>query len=726
MFSNSSGFQFIGNVCNAERGDIILQHSDLVVRGPDSAFDQPALSASALENGAGAGARGYLGPAGHSHDAASQFPADVALELQREGGGVIRNSRRAMAGETRRPAPYVAASRSSGLLFTDEEGRGASSSTSNTVHGFTAAIQTPQSSFPLFPIPSPPPHMNLDYPLHPHLHHNHRLQAEFPSINASTDDATARVSQHNYALISSGRTYEQHPLPNLRPVQSHPQSFHGNIFSAHQIINGQHVDNRGESGINILHRAVALEALFDSADCSVDGFSQPKCHPETRQEMLDNLYNWAVEDDPANPIHWLHGPAGAGKSAVMRTLCERLQKSGRLGGAFFFKREHLTRGDAKVLFATLAYQIALNATQSRLKALISQSVEANPSVVGRQMDVQLKKLIVEPCEAVPDSAPLILLIDGLDECDTHGAQAGVLRSIGTVLLQHPRKFQFLVASRPEAHIHDVFGETLFEGILDSTNVEQSFDDVRTYLCAEFSRIHREHRETMKDIPAPWPSNRIIDRLVRKSSGYFIYASTVIKFIDDKFSRPTERLEAVQNLSPLDPDTPFAALDQLYMQILSEVPARFRCRLRDIFVFLPKTVIPRYVDLIFEMKPGETELILRPLRSFLDVGPFGHISAYHASFHDFLQNPRRSSNFHPDLKNRKNVVRAMLKALSDDSKREKTNTLFYVVDGLLEHICALPPSENLVSLIRQASTTCSWSAWLLLHFAGGKPVQSFIS
>ncbi|KAJ6470762.1 hypothetical protein C8R47DRAFT_751222 [Mycena vitilis] len=406
--------------------------------------------------------------------------------------------------------------------------------------------------------------------------------------------------------------------------------------------------------------------------------------------MLNDLHNWAIHAQYGHPICWLHGPAGAGKSAIMQTLCERLHRSGRFGGAFFFKREHAVRGNARVLFATLAYQLALNVLE--LKPLISQSVEADPSVVGRGMDFQLQKAIVEPCSALQGTHAAVLLIDGLDECDTPEVQAEILRVIASAVRQHPQRFRFLIASRPEAHICEVI-QDISRHLIQDINVEQSFHDVETYFRDQFSRIHREHRDTMKDIPAPWPSEQIIGGLVRKSSGYFIYASTVIKFIDDKYSRPTEQLEAVQNLSNIDSDSPFAALDQLYIQILSGVPARFRCRLRDILVFLPRTVEPRYVDLIFEMEPGETELILRPLRSVIDVDSRGNISACHASFHDFLQNPRRSSDFHPDLKNRNNVVRAMLKALCDDSKREKTKPLFYglyVVIGILEHICALPP------------------------------------
>ncbi|KAJ7690376.1 hypothetical protein B0H17DRAFT_936220 [Mycena rosella] len=178
-------------------------------------------------------------------------------------------------------------------------------------------------------------------------------------------------------------------------------------------VSGDNVNHRsGETGIQILHRVVALEALHDSAE----SFPQPQCHPETRTKMLDGLYQWATGDYISCSIRWLHGPAGAGKSAIMQTLCQRLKEAGRLGGAFFFKRGHTTRGNAKVLFATLAYQLALHPNR-QLNAPISESAETDPSVVGRGMDVQLRSLIVEPCKSFRDPSPLVLLIDGLDECE---------------------------------------------------------------------------------------------------------------------------------------------------------------------------------------------------------------------------------------------------------------------------------------------------------------------
>ncbi|KAJ7028929.1 hypothetical protein C8F04DRAFT_48621 [Mycena alexandri] len=499
--------------------------------------------------------------------------------------------------------------------------------------------------------------MRLDPAAHPDRPMNSANDEALPESSSSTsrrmgDPYTEPLTVHTNP-IHIPQSFDGHGLhPSFHSPSTHPPSSHRGIYITAQNVH----DRRGESGIDVLHRAVALEALYDSTD----GFPQPNCHPETRTEMLDALYNWLAGDSAAQPICWLHGPAGAGKSAIMQTLCRRLQDQRRLGGAFFLKRHHPTRGNAKALFATLAYQLALN--NRDLKALISESVERDPSLVGRDMHVQFHQLLVEPCRSF-DSPPQILLIDGLDECEDEAIQQQMLWLIGSAARQYPSKFRFLVASRPEAHIWDVVNIPSFEGLIDPTNIEQSFSDVRIYLESEFVRIHREHSHTMNKVPTPWPSPQSLDHLVQKSSGYFVYASTVIKFIDDKYSRPTERLETIQNMSPTQSDAPFEALDQLYHQILSGVPVRFRSQLSDILqcVIYPFDLAPFQIDLLLGLHPGDTRLILRGLHSVLSVSDFefGTISVYHASFLDFLQDQRRSSGFHVGLRNRVNVTRAVL-------------------------------------------------------------------
>ncbi|KAJ7921263.1 hypothetical protein B0H13DRAFT_1472721, partial [Mycena leptocephala] len=198
-----------------------------------------------------------------------------------------------------------------------------------------------------------------------------------------------------------------------------------------------------------------------------------------------------------------------------------------------------------------------------------ECVQGDPSVTGQSMELQFQKLIVQPCKSPlnPRCGP-ILLIDGLDECEWENIQQELLRLIRDAVRENPGTFRILIASRPEPHIREIFERPYVTELYRSLNINPAFLDIETYLRSEFARIHRDHG-TMQGIPTPWPPRSILNMLVQKSSGYFIYASTVIKFVDDRDFRPTERLSMVvdcQNISN-EYDRPFEALDQLYTQIL---------------------------------------------------------------------------------------------------------------------------------------------------------------
>jgi len=70
---------------------------------------------------------------------------------------------------------------------------------------------------------------------------------------------------------------------------------------------------------------------------SNERFPQPKCHPSTRERILQRLLDW-VESDSPERILWLSGSAGTGKSAIAQTISERCKRNGCLAATFFFFR----------------------------------------------------------------------------------------------------------------------------------------------------------------------------------------------------------------------------------------------------------------------------------------------------------------------------------------------------------------------------------------------------
>ncbi|KAJ7832307.1 hypothetical protein B0H13DRAFT_1734694 [Mycena leptocephala] len=439
------------------------------------------------------------------------------------------------------------------------------------------------------------------------------------------------------AVDSEGETSRQphFPLDGL-PCEPHIR-IDGGTFIGGSI---NHIQHHGESGLYILQRVAAGDAFHDSAE----RYPQPKCDPETRKEMLEGLYKWASETDSQSSLLWLHGPAGAGKSAIAQSFCQMLEAEGRLGASFFFKRGHASRGAGARLFPTIAYQLAL--CQKKLGEAICNILEPNPSIIDRAFSIQLQKLIIEPCLQCRLDRTLVIVVDGLDECQGKNVQQEILHSLARAIHQTPFPLRFFVASRPEPHIQDIFAGPL-KGKHQSLNVPQAFSDVKKYLLNEFARIHQEHRATMAMVSHPWPSPEIIRDLVQNSSGYFIYASTVIKFIDDKSFRPTERLAVITGMAEPRFGVPFATLDQLYTQILSEVHAQ-PLLLMILAVIAAKILLPApYIEQLLELESGDVRLALHGLHSVLIVPEDDEdcISFHHASFRDFIQDAARAGAFY---------------------------------------------------------------------------------
>ncbi|KAJ6479144.1 hypothetical protein C8R45DRAFT_906358, partial [Mycena sanguinolenta] len=272
-------------------------------------------------------------------------------------------------------------------------------------------------------------------------------------------------------------------------------------------------------------------------------------------------------------------------------------------------------------------------------------------------------------------------------------QQEILRVIRIAVSHSAIPLRFMVASRPEAHIREAFDSGSYLDVR-RFNVEQSFHDVRKYLCDEFARIHREHH-TMANIPLPWPLPDVLEKLVWKSSGHFIYASTIIKFIDDKNYRATQRLAVVRDTNGTGSKSAFDPLDQLYMTILSSAP-----RQSEFIPILCAIVHFRLtagdIDKLLGLAEGDTRLQLRGLHSVLDVrSDKTVISSHHASFLDFLSNPDRSGNFCVGTLNRRiGLAQSLLQFCTGPFQRENN---ICPASRLIHFIKSLPPSGAVAEL-----------------------------
>jgi hypothetical protein len=407
----------------------------------------------------------------------------------------------------------------------------------------------------------------------------------------------------------------------------------------------------------------------------------PKCHPQTRVAVIQAIIDWIEDGQKTSFIKWLNGPAGAGKSAIAQEIAELCYKSGYLLASFFWSRSAAGRNNEDRLIASLAYQLLTAIPQ--LRRPIEEVVETDRYIFDRDLATQMESLIIQPWKKlfennqqgpVNSKTPKVIILDGLDECGTEEAQQSILKVIADSLQKFPIPLCFLIASRPEKAIRHSFNDQPLLEITSSLVLDEKYhpdDDIRLFLVESFEDVKRTH-ELRLLLPRDWPTHNDIDYLVRKSSGQFIYAATVVKFVRSSRGRPKEQLDIILGITAAGSATPFAELDALYSQIFSLVLTDHLPRALEIlgFALLVKNshsnddLTVRQIETFLSYAHGDLQLNLIDLHSVLHVPAIkaedddnddydneddddDGLRFFHASLGDFLFDPSRSKDFHID-------------------------------------------------------------------------------
>lgn len=354
------------------------------------------------------------------------------------------------------------------------------------------------------------------------------------------------------------------------------------------------------------------------------------------------------------PVMWLHGPAGAGKTAIGKSIAEWCMnpEQGGLIGEFFFLRSDRTRNHIQSLAATIAYRLAAD-TLRAAKRTIAREVEEDPHIFSATLEKQIIRLILQPLEAARLSSPAVpyvIIIDGLDECNDHGEQRVVLRTVAALLTTFTC-LKFLIISRPDPTIAITFREPGLRAITESLSLSDdttSVADIHRYIVEKFAEIKSM---LIRPPTGEWPSRDDITLIVEKSSAQFILAATVYRYVSSPkyLHKATSRLRDVMNVLRNQPsnsqDHPLREVDALYAFILLGDDPKLTANFAGCCLVYPKYfyhVSPLDVQEVLQIGEEQTMEILDGFASIFKVTD-GNIIPYHASLSDFLFNKSRSGN-----------------------------------------------------------------------------------
>ncbi|KAF5369014.1 hypothetical protein D9758_002827 [Tetrapyrgos nigripes] len=384
----------------------------------------------------------------------------------------------------------------------------------------------------------------------------------------------------------------------------------------------------------------------------------PKSHclQGTRRNTVRRIMDWVMKGD--EPIFWLFGVAGSGKSSLMGTLHNMFVGMGfksRLAAFIRFDRNDYN--NAGMFIQTLAYKLAH--FDHRLAEAIVDALAENEQIVDvTDLSEQLDRLILGPLKKhgqdFGKEGSIVIIVDGLDEC-THSdrAETDFRDQLLKLLVENPfRDFPFVrlvLASRPEEDINRMLAvrEHIVAFPLDITT-DETKADIKYFLEHKLSETGLLHPGSR--FSELYHERDAVNQLSIRASGLFIWASTVVAFIA---GYPEERLRRI-----LDTDVPvnaLQALNTLYTAALDSVAGEgdsnedIRADIRVVLgrimavnsvSYVTSAILDRPCTGSSAVKSVNATRVLEKLWSVVQKGEAESLSFLHKSFDDFLTDHTR--------------------------------------------------------------------------------------
>ncbi|KAF3011317.1 hypothetical protein E8E14_003394 [Neopestalotiopsis sp. 37M] len=405
-------------------------------------------------------------------------------------------------------------------------------------------------------------------------------------------------------------------------------------------------DERQEHLLSTL--PTASDAMFNSTH----DWRGRTCLENTRAELLQQIQSW-VEGAGEKSVFWLKGTDGIGKSTVARTIATKYYKRGNLGASFFFSKGEGDLGGSSKLVSSLARQLAESVPH--IRRFICDAIAEKPEIMRRPLEEQWNQLISIPLSKLHDSqAPILLVIDALDECNDGRDTQRILKLLTTARqFDNIRLRVFITSTSREQARNSIQKAPENERQVCIRQIIPTISDksLGIYFESKLSSIRREC-----GFDHSWPA--IIDRLVEKSCGLFIWASVACGFISEGQQLAKGRIDSLvdgfcSHSQPMNP------LDRMYTTILQnsiqpslnnlemEKMHKMRRAILGTIAVLGSPLPVRSLAKLLVVSPTEIKKSLAGLGSLFDASLDDcPIRIAHRTFREFLLDKERcNADFH---------------------------------------------------------------------------------
>ncbi|EEY21244.1 WD repeat-containing protein [Verticillium alfalfae VaMs.102] len=406
-------------------------------------------------------------------------------------------------------------------------------------------------------------------------------------------------------------------------------------------------------------------AAFDDAENGAEA-----CLAGTRIELLGDIRVW-LRDPEYEPLCWLHGKAGTGKSTIAQSVARELAAAGFLAASFFFKRGEGDRGNARRFFPTIAAQLVSSFPAAA--AQMRHTIEANPDIATKSLGEQFRMLVLKPLENVSVASPMTVVIDALDECGGENDVKDLITQLSHIKKITSIPLNFFITSRNEPPIREGFKS--IQSTVDELNLEEVSDPSIEQDIERFLLFRLEGIRSLAQLSPSWPQGKEFDLLFKMSVPLFIYAATACRFIEDKripggpegrLRRWTEHIGGSRLHYTYRPILK-QLIDGLDEPDKEDIVNQFH-EIVGTIIILAEPLDAISLECLLSKPRHYFDGLLDYLHSVLDIplSRVQRIKLFHLSFRDYLVDPKRGAlEFHVDEKEAQGrVARHCLRLLSN--------------------------------------------------------------
>ncbi|KAF6752014.1 hypothetical protein DFP72DRAFT_461831 [Ephemerocybe angulata] len=433
-----------------------------------------------------------------------------------------------------------------------------------------------------------------------------------------------------------------------------------------------------------------------------------------RRGLLDEITTWAASDptidttstgdapSSAQSIYWLYGSVGSGKSYLAREAAESVAREGnnQTATTYILSSGRGTPGWFK--------ESTINISADQRTRSPSTDTLARVQQVSIQMLSNHFDSVIEPWRSqislpTPDSASghnLFLVID-IDECEDSDCVLKFVKGALEHVANNPEeRLRILVTGRLDDELQALL-ESSRSTLVRHLDDAASDAELASYLDSRFRKANDEIVLTSAREDWEWESVR--SRLVNRSQGSLIFATTLADFLFEDGGLIYQRLDLLLEIDP--------NLDTLYTKHLAlsqDIPNFIEVVTAIALTHCPLS-IPGLANLL-GLEFSAVLNVLLPLNSIIHVpgDTKDPVRPFHSALRHFLMDKGRSGRYFAQPSFHGRLARKCMEflAASKTGSQRESELLLYAQTYCTKHYTqywnTLPPDAQ-----RNASSTLTY-------------------